>query len=241
MTPQLTTSLQQQPARWAGFMFLFVIVTYMSGFFIVGNIFVGGDFAASAANILAKETLFRFAKTLELIASVATVVLALALYYLLRTVNESLAMLALLWRIGEAIIGGLNVSLDYFAVALLSNTDFLVMFSAEQLQAISRIFFKASGPGFYVSVLFFSPASIIFWYLLYKSNYIPKLLAGWGVFASVVTCIVAAASLLLPQHAGVLQLGWAPIFIAEIVGGTWLMLKGARGWSAPSQPVVTAA
>ena len=50
------------------------------------------------------------------------------------------------------------------------------------------------------------------------------------------------ASLIFPEHAGTLQYGWAPMAIAEVTTGFWLMLFAvktqARGDQQSGRPAV---
>jgi hypothetical protein len=76
--------------------------------------------------------------------------------------------------------------------------------------------------------IFFGVGSILFFYLFFQSTYIPKLLAGLGLLGSVLVPIVCFGSLMWPRHATILQLGWAPIGLAEILVGVWLLFKGVN-------------
>jgi hypothetical protein len=53
-------------------------------------------------------------------------------------------------------------------------------------------------------------------------------LSAFGVFASVVTLLTSLGNLLFPGYANIIQFGWAPIFIAEIVTGIWLWARGVK-------------
>ncbi len=226
MTSTIPNLLEKNPARVAGFMFIFIIVVYVTGMFIQGDFFVAGNAAETAKNIMASETLFRFALTLELIAGLCVIILAVSLYLLLKPINKNLALIALLWRVCETVIASMTMKGNFYALSLLSGADYLTVFETEQLYALMSLFFKAGSPGFYIATLVFSPASIIFWYLLLKSNYMPKFLAGFGVFASVVVSILCLIGLVLPHLSSMFSMGFLPIFIAELVGGFWLLIKG---------------
>jgi len=83
-----------------------------------------------------------------------------------------------------------------------------------------------SAAGFNVAAIFFSTGSILFFYLFFKSTYIPKVLSALGFYGSVLVTITCFAYLIWPQPAKMLQLGWAPCGIAEILVGLWLLFKG---------------
>lgn len=61
-----------------------------------------------------------------------------------------------------------------------------------------------------------------------------------GVFASVEVTLMCFGSLIFPEHAGILQYGWAPMAISEVTTGIWLMLFAgktqARGTQQSCRP-----
>lgn len=75
-----------------------------------------------------------------------------------------------------------------------------------------------------ISAIFFSIGSTLFFYLFFKSRYIPRVLSAFGVFASVAVTLMCFGSLIFPEHAAMLQYGWAPTAIAEVTTGFWLLL-----------------
>jgi hypothetical protein len=79
-----------------------------------------------------------------------------------------------------------------------------------------------------VAAIFFSIGSGLFFYLFFKSRYIPRILSAFGVFASVVVTLVCFGGLVFPEHAATLQYGWAPMAIAEVATGLWLMLFAVK-------------
>lgn len=58
-------------------------------------------------------------------------------------------------------------------------------FEADQLQGMIRLRLGAGFDAYYVGLLFWGLASTVCGYLWYKSNYIPRALAAWGVISSV--------------------------------------------------------
>jgi NADH:ubiquinone oxidoreductase subunit K len=92
----------------------------------------------------------------------------------------------------------------------------------------------ANTVGFYISAILFSIGSLIFFYLFFKSAYIPQIISIFGIFASVMVTLVGFAMLISPNLAGVIQFGWLPMIIAEIATGVWLLFKGLRPIKVPS-------
>lgn len=95
MTNPIVDTSQRKAARVAGFGYLIIaILAIFANFFVLENLIVPGDAAATADNISASEGLFRIGIASLLIVVVLDVVVAVALYIVLKPVNTSLALLA---------------------------------------------------------------------------------------------------------------------------------------------------
>lgn len=220
-------------ARLAGFVYLLLIVLFMGGEFLISHIVGNGDFGSKSANILASMHLYRSALVLQVLASLFTVLLAYALYVVVRPVNERLAQMAFCWRLGEAFVGMAFSWISYVELGVY--TTGLDAVQAKPLLTIAHITDVAS---FNITTLMFSFGSTIFFYLFFKSAYIPKALAAFGVFASFVVTAVSLSNLVLPEYAGFIQAGWLPIFASEIFTGFWLLFRGVRVQGGVDQSVI---
>ncbi len=149
--------------------------------------------------------------------------LAYALYVVLKPVNKHLAQIAFYWRLGEAFVGTAFSWLSYVELGVY--TTGLDAVQAKPLLAFVNITNVAS---FSITTLMFSFGSTIFFYLFFKSAYIPKALAALGIFASCIVAAVSLSNLVLPEYASFIQAGWLPIFAAEITTGFWLLFRGVR-------------
>ena len=122
-------------ARVAGLAYIVIIMLgIFSVSFIETNLVVPGNDAATVNNILTNELRFRISVASEIVMFVLVVLLSLSLYVILKTVNKNLALLALLWRLGEAIIGGSVTVLGGLIPLLLLHRE--AAFETEQLQAL---------------------------------------------------------------------------------------------------------
>jgi hypothetical protein len=152
----------------------------------------------------------------------------MGLYGAVKPIDNNLALLALIFRLVEATIFGVLSLVSFAALKLYVDADYMRAFDANQLSVLVNLRSVATSAGFNIAAIFFSMGSILFFYLFFKSTYIPKLLSGLGLFGSVLVPIVCFGSLMLPQHARVLVLGWIPVGLAEIFVGLWLLFKGVN-------------
>lgn len=213
-------------ARVAG---LAYVVTIMLGIFSVSyidsNILVPGNDAATVDNIMNNELRFRISIASEIILYALVVLLSHALYVILKTVNRNLALLALLWRIGEAIIGGGVTVLTGLIPLLLINSE--AAFEQDQLQALAGLFLQLRSAGLDVVLIFIGMGGTVFCYLFYKSKYVPRILAAWGMITYLSMLILSLASILSPKFPeSVKMIFYAPGGLFEILFGCWLLIKG---------------
>ncbi|MEJ2054982.1 MAG: DUF4386 domain-containing protein, partial [Calditrichaceae bacterium] len=99
-------STQMAYARVAG---LIYVITILLGFFstsyVGSTLIIPGNIPATINNILNNELLYRIGAACKILLYALVVLLAFALYVVLKPVNPTLARLALLWRVGEAVLG----------------------------------------------------------------------------------------------------------------------------------------
>ncbi|HEY2706929.1 MAG TPA: DUF4386 family protein [Caulobacteraceae bacterium] len=169
-----------------------------------------------------------------LVGAAMTVALAGALHALLRPIAADLALVALLFRVAEAAIFGVTALLAFVAVDIVTGAASGVDVAGQQ--ALWRLAQRAGLGGGLVASAYFAPGSTIFFWLLFKSRFIPRPLALLGVLASVVTLLSALAALAFPALAAQLQLSGALLLLAELVTGVWLLIAGAnlKYWNGAS-------
>ena len=216
-------------ARLAGFLYLTIIVTSILSLFLVeSRLVVDGDSAATVERIAANQTLFRAGLVYDMMMFAGVVALAWALFVVLRGVDRNRALLALLWRMAEAIVGAVTVLLGVLIVLLVGSQGVRAAFEPEQLHSLVEVLLTARGIGFDVTIFFLSLGTIVNCRLLYQSRYVPRVLAGLGIVSFVLMLVGAVVSLLLPEYKGLAMAGWAPGIVFEVVIGVWLLLNGVR-------------
>lgn len=230
MTKHIVDTSQHKAAKIAGFMFLFsLIVPLLNWTFVLSKFNIAGDPIATAKNIMANELLFRFGITIELIMSVGLIVLALALYIILKPVNKNLALFALLLKLVEATIMAVTVLVPFIALQVLNGDTYLTVFTPEQLQFPIGLIFNSHTAITSIPMVFLGLDMIVFSYLFFKSKYIPKILAGFGLLSFALIFIHALMYIIAPQYAmmPITQIiFWPPSGLFEIIIGIWLLSKG---------------
>lgn len=227
MTNRIADISLRKASRVAGFVYLITIITNILAM-ILGpmKLFVPGDAAATFNNIVANELLFRIGAAYDLIMFASVVLLSWALYVILKTVNKNLALLALLWRLVEATLGCLMVLSSFIVLLLLDGGDYSAVFETAQLQALVGLFLGVTSAARSLVFVFLSLGSIVFCYLFFKSKYIPRILAAWGMFSFSLMLIGTFVNILLPIDA--LMLLGVPALLFELIIGYWLLFRGVN-------------
>ena len=222
---------QRKAARVVGLTYLFAVPPALfAEFYVSSQLIVYNNAAETARNIMAHERLFRLGIASNLIVFAVDVVLITALYVVLRPINRNLALLAAFFRLIETMILVVVALNDFEVLRVLSGADYLRAFEPDQLQALARLSIGAHGGIYNVGLLFFGFGSPVFCYLWFKSGYIPRALAAWGLFASLWVGACAFAFIIFPELAKIITIGYygGPIFFFDLTMGLWLVLRGLR-------------
>jgi hypothetical protein len=220
----------QAYARVGGVLYLIMIALgIVQEAFIRGRITVGGDAAATFANLQKMEMLWRAGIAAELLLVVLNIALAVVLYVLTRPVHKELALLALLFNsIATAVESAYSIQLVQALFPLGSNT-YLAAFTPGQLQAMTALAMKAHVLGFGIALLLFGPFLLVTGYLIFRSGYLPKPIGVLYQLAGLAYVFNGFVLVLAPQFAGRMFMIMAvPVFIGETSFALWLLIKGVR-------------
>jgi len=232
MTNSVADTSHRKAVKVAGFMFLFAfIVPTLNWAFVLSKFIVAENVIATANNILANESLFRIGITVELLMTVGLIVLALSLYIILKPVNKNLALLGLFLKLVEAAIAAAIVLVSFIALQILNGEAYLTVFTLEQLKYPVGLILNAHTSIYSISMVFLGLDMIVFSYLFFKSKYIPRILASFGILSFALIFIHALMFILAPVYAAMpinQIIFWTPSGLFEIVIGIWLLLKGVK-------------
>ena len=216
-------------ARMAGVCYLLGSLTSVFGQMVVlGKLVVTGNAAATSANILAHESLFRLGFASSLMTVPFHVAWAVLFRGLFRPVSKSVSSLAVylllmgctLWALGS-----------FFALApllVLHSGSSLSAYAPAQLQAMALVFIKLNGLAYDMGLVFFGFWCILIGCLIVRSRFLPRAIGVLEIVAGL----------------GYLTLIWRPLAHdlypynlalagpGEISLMLWLLVKGVevRKW-----------
>ena len=208
-----------------GAAFFSVAVLSMAQMYLSLFSLLSGNISDSFINISNNLTQMRISILLALFTSVAIIVLAVLLFIILHKQNKIIALVALGWWLAEAIILAVSkignfalipLSLEYVKAGAPDSSNF---------QILGTLFFGVDRWGDTIHMLFFCLGGILWYYLFYRSKYIPGVLAVWGILAVSLALIGTLLVIFDFEPSIILSI---PNGLFELTIGLWLMLKGIK-------------
>ena len=227
---------QRTYAKLAGFLFLGVIMMAFGGGFILSSIAGNGSFAETAKRIAASERLYRVGLSAMVIATLSSVLLAFALYVTLKPVNRLLAQLAMIFNLGDSFLG-LLVRMSGFVRLYLSISAQTGGADKMDAPGLTNLMRNIAGTTENLGGIAFGIGSFLFFYLFFKSKYIPRVLSALGLCASVIWTGLYLANLVFPEkHALFQYICFPPMALADIGTGFYLALFAVKAGISANQP-----
>jgi hypothetical protein len=208
-------------ARLAGALYLIIILAAaFAEVFVRGRLVVSGDATATAANILAHESLYRLGGAADLIAFVCDVFVAGIFYELFQPVNATLSLLAAFFRLVHVAVMAVN-SINHFAP--------LVFLKTAQLPALALVSLKLHAVGYNIALVFFGFHCLLIGYLICCSRYLPRFLGILMTIAGLCYLTNSFTNFLASAFAATL-FPWIllPAALAEWSLTGWLLAVGVR-------------
>ena len=230
---EMTTDFRKESpvlqARMAGGLWWLCILAGIVGFIAAAPLIVANDAAATAANILTKESLFRLGFAADLISGLSYLGVTVFLYYVLKAVSRSLSTLAAFFGLAGVAIGAASWVIHLTPLLLLHGDQYPSAFTTSQLQAMSLFALKLQLQVFPIAMVFFGIQCISIGYLVARSTFLPRIL---GILLAIGgTCYVIAsfANFLIPSFGPRLVPFIMPVaLIGEGSLGLWLLVKGVN-------------
>ena len=187
----------------------------------------GGDEAATLARIGQYATNVRLTILIAVLECLSAFVLAVTLYGITRDEDHELAMLGLVCRVAEGVLGSINNIPGYLGLLWLAKGG-----SGPGLEDVPttnalRAFLLMPGASVPLGAVFFAVGSLIFSYLLLRGRMVPVSIASLGVFASALLAVVLPLQLAgfsTGPLTGYFQ--WLPALVFQVAIGFWLLIKG---------------
>ncbi len=220
----------KKTARIAGVLYL--LNGIFSGFafaYVIGKVYVAGNAAATAANVVAYSGLVRIGVAADLFQATIWVFLAMTLYLLLKRVNKSAAStMVVLVAVGAAIVC-LNDVFQFESLRIATDNAYARAFGNAGSNALVLLLLDIHHYGFLIAQIFFGLWLVPLGYLAYKSGMFPKAL-GVALIAGGACYLVGMLAVFLIPDLGekINTFITIPSAIAEIWMLGYLLVIGVR-------------
>ncbi len=220
----------KKTARIAGVLYL--LNGIFSGFafaYVIGKVYVAGNAAATAANVVAYSGLVRIGVAADLFQATIWVFLAMTLYLLLKHVNKSAAStMVVLVAVGAAIVC-LNDVFQFESLRIATDNAYATAFGNAGSNALVLLLLDIHHYGFLIAQIFFGLWLVPLGYLAYKSGMFPKAL-GVALIAGGACYLLGMLAVFLIPDLGekINTFITIPSAIAEIWMLGYLLVIGVR-------------
>ena len=223
------TSLSKN-ARVAGLLYIlgsvFGVVRLI---YIPNTLFVHENAAATANNIAAHESLFRFGIVCYLLCAALWIFVTLALYRLLKGVDPGLAILmVILGSLMVVPIFFVNTANDVAALLFARGADFLSVFDKPQRDAFARLFLNLHHQLDLANEIFWGLWLLPLGLLVYRSRFLPRILGVWLMVGCLGYLALSLTGLLSPPYEDKVFTYSQPFTTSELAFMLWLAIMGAK-------------
>jgi hypothetical protein len=193
------------------------------------KIYVAGDAAKTAGNLIANTGLVRIGVVSDLIQATIWVFLALTLYRLLKHVNKSAARaMVVLTAIGAGITM-LNAVFEFEGLRVATGAVNLAGLSAAGSNALAMLLVDVQHYGLLIASIFFGLWLVPLGYLAFKSGWFPKALGVVLIVGGACYLVDVLAAFLVPDFGKAIH-GYVtiPSIIAEVWTLGYLLVIGVN-------------
>ena len=216
-------------ARVAGLLYLSLMTAPLRLIYIPSVLFVQGNATATANNIAAHELLFRLGIVSDLFTGTMAIFLTLALYRLLKGVDQSLArLMVILGSLMVTPIYFINTLNDVAALLLVRGADFLSVFDKPQRDALAMLFLRLHHAGVVANEIFWGLWLFPFGVLVFRSRFLPRILGVWLIINCFAYLAVSFTGLLFPEYEAMVFNSAFPAMVGELAIMLWLLIMGAK-------------
>ena len=204
--------------------------------------YVAGNAAATAGNVVANAGLLRLGIFADLMDATVFVFLALALYILLKHVHQGVARAMVVTVVLAAGITCISALFEFEGLRVATGAVNLAAFGTEGSNAIVLLLLDAQHYGLLIGQIFFGLWLAPLGYLAYRSGWFPKAL-GVVLIAACASYLVDVIAAFLVPDLGKMIHGFLTILpaIAEPGMVLYLLIVGVKTSKAKGERILAAA
>jgi len=207
------------------------------------GVFIGSEFSAPILsapdyliNVYPNKSQVIIGALIELINDVAVIGIAVLLFPFLKKNSESIALGYVGFRIIEAAMFIVGKSSALSLITLSQEYIAAGAPDASYFQALGALALAERSWAGEMATIFFILGALLFYYLLYQSKLLPRLISIWGLIA--IAMLITAKGLRVPDltqgfHPAMIL--YFPIVLNELFIAIWLIVKGFNSSAIDSE------
>lgn len=217
-------------ARVAGFLYILAsVVGVVRLMYIPKVLFVDGNATATASNLVTHERFFRVGIVSNLLAAALWMFVPLALYRLLKGVDQGLAVLmVILGSLMQVPLFFVNTITDGAALLFARGDGYLAIFDKAQRDAFARLFLDLHHQLNLANMMFAGLWLFPFALLVYRSRFLPRFLGVWLMLAGFAWLGFSIVGFLFPPYEDKVFSITQPVALGEVATMLWLVIMGAK-------------
>jgi hypothetical protein len=157
---------------------------------VIAGLVVSGDAAATAANVVAHETLFQLWFAAALLAVAFHIAYTVLFYDLFKPVNRMIALVAASISLVACALQAFATLFQLAPLLVLADGNSFGVFAPGQAQALALLFLTLHTQAFNIYLIFFGFWLILSGYLILRSTFFPRIIGvllaldgvGWAMF-----------------------------------------------------------
>ena len=218
----------KKTARIAGLWYLLLVIVGLYGIMYVGSqVFVDGNPVATTNNLLSHEFLFRSGIFSAIIGNFIFLFLVLALYRLLKQVNERQAKLMVILVILQIPVSFLIELFNFTSLMVLKGEVLKTLDPAQRLD-FAALFLNIHSYGISILEVFWGIWLIPLGQLIYKSGFIPRIIGILLIIGGIAYMVSSFMFLLFPVYFSFVSKLIIVASLGEIAIMLWLLIVGAK-------------
>ena len=218
----------KRTARIAGLWYLGFTFGPFYLLYVPSKTIVFEDASATAAKVLAHETLFRWGMLAEAVGVVIFIGLSLALYRLLVNVDRHRARQMVALVLVSSALSLVTLVFNAAALVVFRGGDSFRGLDVHVREAIGMTLIRMHGQANGINQTFWGLWLLPFGWLVTVSRFLPRWLGYWLLLDGVAWCVVGVTWFFSADSASAMFHYFQPVFFAEIVAMFWLLIVGAK-------------
>ena len=197
---------------------------------VLRKLFVRGDAAATAHNIIASEGAFRLGFVADLVGLVMFVASAVLLYEVFKPASRRAALLFLVLILMGAIFQSIEAIQDLAALTLLKGGPALSALPSDQANALAYMFVRLHSSCYQLGLFFMGCSDFAMAFLVLRSTFVPRALAAFMVIDGLGFLTFTLSSFLSPPLALRLYpiIPFGTVLFGSMVFLLWLIIRSVN-------------